>query len=138
MKFVSLATFLSGALAVAVLALADTVRGGPAFVEEGVPIIWILTLGIIVRSSVGAAESVLTMSGEQKACAIVYAATLMFNLILNWQLIPVYGLNGAAMATTGALFFEAFALYAAARRRLSLHIFILPMRSGKPQARPAE
>ncbi|MCB1422699.1 MAG: polysaccharide biosynthesis C-terminal domain-containing protein, partial [Nitratireductor sp.] len=111
---------------------------GPAFVEEGVPIIWILTLGIIVRSSVGAAESVLTMSGEQKACAIVYAATLMFNLILNWQLIPVYGLNGAAMATTGALFFEAFALYAAARRRLSLHIFILPMRSGKPQARPAE
>lgn len=111
---------------------------GPAFVEEGVSIIWILTLGIIVRSSVGAAESVLTMSGEQKACAIVYAATLMFNLILNWQLIPVYGLNGAAMATTGALFFEAFALYAAARRRLSLHIFILPMRSGKPQARPAE
>ena len=34
MKFVSLATFLSGALAVAVLALAGTVRGGPAFVEE--------------------------------------------------------------------------------------------------------
>ncbi|WP_244530535.1 lipopolysaccharide biosynthesis protein [Salaquimonas pukyongi] len=111
---------------------------GPAFVEEGVPVIWILTLGIIVRSSVGAAESVLTMSGEQKVCAFVYAATLLFNLILNWQLIPVYGLNGAAMATSGALFFEAFALYAAARRRLSLHIFILPMRGNKAQTRPAE
>jgi len=111
---------------------------GPDFVEDGVSIIWILTLGIIARSSVGAAESVLTMSGEQKACAFVYAATLMFNLILNWQLIPLYGLNGAAMATTGALFFEAFALYAAARRRLSLHIFILPMRGGKAEARPAE
>ena len=111
---------------------------GPAFVEEGVPIIWILALGIVARSSVGAAESVLTMSGEQKTCAFIYAATLMFNLALNWQLIPAFGLNGAAMATTGTLFFEAFALYAMARRRLALHIFILPTRGDGPRIRLVE
>lgn len=98
-----------------------------SFVEPGTDIIWILTLGIIARATVGAAESVLTMSGEQNACAVVYGATLAVNLILNWNLIPVYGLNGAAMATSAALVFEAFALYATAQRRLGLHIFILPL-----------
>lgn len=109
----------------------------PSFVIDGESVIWILTIGIIARASVGPAESVLTMSGEQKACAIVYAATLLFNLILNWKLIPIYGLNGAAMATSAALVFESFALYAAARRQLDLHISIIPewpRRDVKPSA----
>jgi len=99
----------------------------PSFVV-GESVIWILTFGIIARASVGPAESVLTMSGEQKACAFVYASTLCFNLILNFYLVPLYGLNGAAMATSISLVFEAFALYAAARRKLNLHIFIIPKR----------
>ncbi len=107
-----------------------------SFVIEGESIIWILTIGIIARAAVGPAESVLTMSGEQKACAFVYATTLLFNLILNWQLIPIYGLNGAAMATSGAMVFEALALYSAARRRLGLHIFILP-KSGSATTKPS-
>lgn len=94
--------------------------------SSGESVIWILTIGIIVRASVGAAESVLTMSGKQKMCAIVYAATLFVAIALNILLIPIYGLNGAAMATTMALCFEAFALYAAAKRTLGLHIFIVP------------
>ncbi len=96
--------------------------------SEGESVIWILTIGIIARATVGPAESVLTMSGKQQACALVYAMTLAFNLVLNWKLIPIFGLNGAAMATSGAMVFEAFALYAAARRTLDLHIFILPMK----------
>ena len=107
-----------------------------SFVAEGESIIWILTIGIIARAAVGPAESVLTMSGEQKACAFVYATTLLFNLILNWQLIPIYGLNGAAMATSAAMVFEAFALYSAARRRLGLHIFILP-KSNNANVKPS-
>ncbi len=110
-----------------------------SFVEHGEPVIWILTIGIIARASVGAAESVLTMSGEQKTCAMVYAATLAVNLVLNWNLIPVYGLSGAAMATSVALVFESFALYAAARRRLGLHIFIIPrFWQSSTSTRPAE
>jgi len=103
----------------------------PSFVIEGESIIWILTVGIIARASVGPAESVLTMSGEQKTCAMVYAATLLFNLVLNWHLIPIYGLNGAAMATSAALVFESLALYSAVRRRLDLHIFIIPKFGGR-------
>jgi O-antigen/teichoic acid export membrane protein len=107
--------------------------------SEGESVIWILTIGIIARASVGPAESVLTMSGEQKACATVYATTLAFNLALNWNLIPIYGLNGAAMATSIAMVFEALALYFAARMTLGLHIFIVPSRKHTiPNTEPAE
>lgn len=101
---------------------------GPSFVS-GQSLLWILALGVVIRSSVGAAESVLTMSGQQKACAGVYAASLSVNLVLNFVLIPLYGLQGAAIATTLALTFESAALYAVARRRLGLHIFIVPNRT---------
>lgn len=99
--------------------------------SAGISVIWILTIGIIVRASVGAAESVLTMSGKQKWCAVVYALTLLVAIILNFLLIPYYGLNGAAMATTISLCFEAAALYATARRTLDLHIFIIPQFKSK-------
>lgn len=100
---------------------------GEAFIE-GTSLLWILALGVIIRSSVGAAESVLTMSGEQKNCALIYGLTFYVNFVLNWALIPAYGLKGAATATTLALAFESAALYAAAKRRLDLHIFIIPAR----------
>ncbi len=101
---------------------------GPSFVN-GAELLWILAAGVVVRSSVGAAESVLTMSGEQRTCALVYAASLSVNVCLNMTLIPRLGLEGAAIATSAALAFEAAALYAAAKRRLGLHIFILPART---------
>jgi O-antigen/teichoic acid export membrane protein len=100
---------------------------GPAFVQ-GTDLLWILASGVMIRASVGAAESVLTMSGEQKTCALVYGLTFAVNVVLNWALIPVYGLHGAAVATTVAMAFEAAALYATARRRLDLHIFVIPAR----------
>lgn len=94
--------------------------------SAGESVIWILTIGIIVRASVGAAESILTMSGKQNLCAAVYAASLFLAIILNIILIPKLGLDGAALATTIAMCFEAIALYIAARVSLGLHIFIIP------------
>ncbi|MBL4733031.1 MAG: lipopolysaccharide biosynthesis protein [Rhizobiaceae bacterium] len=93
---------------------------------SGASLIWILGLGIVFRASVGPAESVLTMSGQQNTCAIVYVATLLVNIVLNWSLIPHYGLHGAAIATTAALGFESLALFVVAKRTLGLHIFIVP------------
>ena len=100
--------------------------------EAGESVIWILALGVVARASVGPAESVLTMSGEQNACAVVYASSLVINLLLNMTLIPVYGLNGAAIATAAAMLFEAGILYATAKRRLGLHVFIIESRSHGP------
>lgn len=106
---------------------------GPAF-THGESLLWILAGGVIVRASVGAAETVLTMSGEQRICALVYGVTLALNVALNMTLIPRMGLEGAAAATSLALVFEAVALYTAARLRLGLHIFIVPRRRAVPAA----
>lgn len=96
---------------------------------EGYPLLFILVVGLIARAAVGPAESVLTMSGEQKVCAAVYAVTLAINIALNFTLIPEYGLAGAASATSIALIFEAIALYAITRRRLGIHMFIIQPKS---------
>ena len=105
---------------------------GPEF-DAGYPLLFILVIGVLARSTVGPAESVLTMSGEQKACAGVYLATIILNVVLNTVLIPRHGLYGAASATALAMVFEAAALYTVAYRRLGLKLFILagPRRPGK-------
>jgi len=98
---------------------------GESFVA-GTGLLWILAIGIIIRASVGPAESVLTMSGQQNACALVYISTLVINVALNATLIPIYGLHGAAIATTIAMAFESAALFSVAKRQLGLHVFIIP------------
>ncbi|MBS9722399.1 lipopolysaccharide biosynthesis protein [Tianweitania sp. BSSL-BM11] len=76
----------------------------------GYPLLFVLVAGVIARASVGPAESLLTMSGQQNICAGVYAATLAVNLVCNAVLIPQIGLWGAAVATSAAMIFEAIAL----------------------------
>lgn len=92
-------------------------------------VLYILLLGIVIRSSVGPCEALLVMSGSQKMCAMIYAITLTVNVTLNFTLIPVYGIIGAAIATAFALIFESTALYVATRRSLGLHAFIIPQKN---------
>lgn len=91
---------------------------------EGYPLLFVLVIGLVARSSIGPAETILTMSGEQNACAVIYGITLTVNIMLNIMLIPMFGLMGAAIGTTIALIYEAFALYSAARRLLKINIFV--------------
>ncbi|MEL6948294.1 MAG: lipopolysaccharide biosynthesis protein, partial [Pseudomonadota bacterium] len=96
---------------------------GPGF-EQGYPLLFVLVIGIVARASVGPAESVLTMSGQQNACALVYGLTLAINVALNLTLIPQFGLMGAASATTVAMIFEAAALHIVVHRRLGMSLFV--------------
>ena len=100
----------------------------------GESLIWILAIGIVIRSSVGPAEALLMMTERQKACAGIYAATLFVNIALNFSLIPIYGLHGAAIATTLALAFESMALHVAARKTLGIHAFIIPQKAEQAHA----
>ncbi|MCC2113126.1 MAG: lipopolysaccharide biosynthesis protein [Hyphomicrobiales bacterium] len=90
----------------------------------GYPLMFILVLGILARASIGPAESVLTMAGQQRLCAMIYGTTFLLNLALNVVLIPAFGLPGAASATLLAMTFESVMLFMAARDRLDLHVFI--------------
>lgn len=87
---------------------------------EGFDLVYILILGVIARASVGPAESLLNMSGNQNVCAGVYAVTLAINIGLNIWLIPQMGLKGAAIATVIAMVCEAAMLAAIVWWRLGI------------------
>ncbi|MDW6026382.1 lipopolysaccharide biosynthesis protein [Mesorhizobium sp. BAC0120] len=92
---------------------------GPEF-DQGFPLLFLLVLGVVARAAVGPCESLLTMSGNQNVCALVYALTLAFNVMLSVALIPLVGLWGAAVATALSMVFEAAALSYTVWRKLRI------------------
>lgn len=109
------------AMAIVVLVLGDPMLRlfGPGF-HTGYPLLFLLVVGVVARSAVGPAESLLTMTGNQNVCAFVYALTLALNIALSFMLIPPFGLWGAAIATTASMAFEAAALSFTVWRRLGI------------------
>jgi O-antigen/teichoic acid export membrane protein len=98
---------------------------GPGF-DAGYTLLFVLVLGVVARASVGPAESLLTMSGHQNVCAIVYGLALAFNITLSFVLIPLYGLWGAAIAMAATLALEAMLLGFTVWRRLGI-IMLVPL-----------
>ena len=96
---------------------------GPQF-ESGYPVMCILVVGFLFRSSMGPAEFLLNMLGEQTLCATVLFASAIVNVALNFALVPVWGLIGAATATSIALIMAAMMNYIVVWRRLEIEIAI--------------
>jgi O-antigen/teichoic acid export membrane protein len=92
--------------------------------EQGYAVMFILAIGMLSRAAVGPAERLLNMLGERKQCAGVYAAAFAINLGLCFTLIPYFGIEGAAIATSSALAVESILLYRIAKRRLGFHVFV--------------
>lgn len=105
---------------------------GPGF-EEGYALLFVLVPGILARAAVGPAESLLTMTGHQNACAAIYSAALALNIGLNVLLIPQFGLWGAAASTAIATLFEAAALAVMVWRKHGIAMIIfVPQLSREP------
>jgi O-antigen/teichoic acid export membrane protein len=102
---------------------------GPEFIQ-GYPLMFILAIGLMARASIGPAERLLNMLGEQRSCAMVYATAFATNVVACVVLIPRFGITGAAIATSAALMVESTLLFAVSKRRLGLHIFIWRGRAG--------
>lgn len=63
----------------------------------------ILAIGQLVNISVGSAGYLLTMTGRPTVEFINTIASLLIDILLNFYLIPLYGINGAAIATAVSL-----------------------------------
>jgi O-antigen/teichoic acid export membrane protein len=84
----------------------------------------ILTIGQLARAAIGPAERLLNMLGQQRICALAYAAAFLVNIVGCFLLAPAYGGAGAACATAAAFATESLLLFIIAKRRLGLHMFI--------------
>ena len=96
---------------------------GPQF-TDGYQLMLILSLGLLARAAIGPIERLLSMLGEQRACAIVYGGAFVLNIGLCLILIPIFGSAGAAIATTTALVIETAILFFVTKQRLGFHVFV--------------
>lgn len=96
---------------------------GPDFVVA-YPLMFVMSISLLARSAVGPAERALSMMGEQRICALIYATAFALNLALAFSLAPRFGGMGVAVALATAVATESILLFAIAKRRLGLHLFI--------------
>ena len=94
---------------------------GPQFVI-GYDIMFVAAIGLVVRAAVGPVERLLNMLGHQYVCALAYALSFVMNVALCIALVPRFGGQGAAAATSISLVFETVLLFYIVRRRLGLHV----------------
>jgi O-antigen/teichoic acid export membrane protein len=117
--------FPSLAATLAILALGKPMLWlfGPDF-TGAYPVMFVLAVGLLARAAIGPAERLLMMVGEQRRCALAYAAAFALNLGGCLLLAGPYGGIGVAIATAAAFVLESGLLYLIARRRLGLHLFV--------------
>jgi len=86
----------------------------------------ILTFGQLVNISTGSVAYVLQMTGREKGFLWISIIAAGINVGLNLLLIPSYGINGAAAASTTSLIFWNLCSVAYAKRSLNILTVYLP------------
>ena len=93
---------------------------GPKFVV-GQMALAILSVGQILNTSMGPAASLLVMTGHERDVAMSMAAGAILNVVFNLTLIPLWGINGAAMANVVGLMIWNLMLVVLVYKRLDIH-----------------
>jgi O-antigen/teichoic acid export membrane protein len=75
---------------------------GKAF-QKGATTLTILSLGQITNAAMGSVAILLNMTGNEKATMRTLALATLINVILNFALIPRFGMLGAAISTATTL-----------------------------------
>jgi O-antigen/teichoic acid export membrane protein len=97
---------------------------GAEFERGGLCLI-ILALGQVVSAASGSPEQVLNMTGHERQVLVGFAAGVIANVILNFTLIPLWGMNGAALSSVFGLLAMKVVNGWALRTTLGLHSTII-------------
>jgi O-antigen/teichoic acid export membrane protein len=92
---------------------------------DAYPLMFILAVGILAKAATGPADTILNMLGHQRASAVSIGLAAILSIGLNVALIPLWGVTGAAVATSSALVAASAFNWLAARRLESLNLFVL-------------
>lgn len=95
---------------------------GDEFAAGAVALV-IICVGQIANALSGSVGQINIMTGHSKYELISSIITMVINVILNIILIPIYGINGAALATAFALFTRSAVSFIFMYRKLKIHPF---------------
>ncbi|HEY2631006.1 MAG TPA: oligosaccharide flippase family protein [Solirubrobacteraceae bacterium] len=113
-------------IAIGIAALAPFVLDlfGPGFSVAHTALL-VLLLGQLINAACGPVGYLLSMTGYQNDTAKVYGITSALNVALCYAGARLYGLTGAACATTFSMIAWNVWLYGLTRRRLGIHASVL-------------
>ncbi|MEE9208399.1 MAG: flippase [Gemmatimonadota bacterium] len=97
---------------------------GPEFGVGYVALV-ILMAGQIVQASAGPVGYLMTMTRYERQAAAILAVAAVANIVLNALLIPIWGRNGAAVATTTSLIFWNVAMLIFVKRQMGIRVTLL-------------
>lgn len=95
--------------------------------SDGLFVLQILACGLIFQSAAGPIKYLMTMTEEQNSSAVILIFAACTNIALNFVLIPIWGLEGAAVATVGTQIFATSLMVIQTWRSLGVWSF-LPLR----------
>lgn len=116
---------LAGAIVLLVAGRYILLAFGPAFVD-GYPVLCVLLLSNLVLAATGNVDSLLNMTGHQKVCARIMAWSGIAFIVLNFALIPLLGMIGAAIAVCASLTLKFAWMVVIAKKRLGILALVTP------------
>lgn len=96
----------------------------------------LLCFGHTMSAFFGSVSNLLTMSGREWVALCGLAISTLTNIALNWLLIPLYGIEGAAMATGASIIVWNFGLWIAAWVIMRIDSSAIGLRRSTPQITP--
>ncbi len=93
---------------------------GEEFGQGGAALI-ILSLGQLANAATGSVGTLLVMTGHERDSAAATGTGALLNVVLNLALIPIWGLEGAAIATAASLIIWNLLFVILVYRRLGIH-----------------
>lgn len=107
---------------------------GSEFVSAYQPLL-ILFSGHLVSAAAGPAGRLLMMAGYERDVAMAGGVSAVFNLVLNFALIPRFGMAGAAVAMAAAMSLQHIWQWWAGRRRLGINSLAFHRAGKRPRSR---
>ncbi len=95
--------------------------------KVGVLALIILTLGQFANSISGSVGYILQMTGKHKVFQNIMLTATIINIVLNAVLIPVYGINGAALASMTSMIYWNLASVVYIRANFNIMTLYIPL-----------
>jgi O-antigen/teichoic acid export membrane protein len=85
-----------------------------------------LIIGRIVNAFSGSVGNLMQMSGQQKSYMNILIIGSVINVFLNYFLIPIYGIKGAAFASISSLSFWNLSMVLVVKKKFGFYTFYMP------------
>lgn len=92
----------------------------------GISVIYLLAFGQLINIAMGPIGYFLLMTGEALTLQYIMLSTLVISIVTNVILIPMFGINGAAIAGAMALLWRNLACWYLVRRRFGFNALYIP------------